>query len=133
MSSTGPVANTHSLLLPYDTHWERATCEQVECEAYLNGWVTVLAARDPKCEFIRSKLNGRNTWTEEPKAGGLIEFRFPPGQPCFRAAEHRSPVRPPLLVRRMGEGAPQRLQRPEDYLDSLHTEVDRVARILKQG
>lgn len=97
------LRTTYQLLAPLETHWRPATCAEVDCPAYLYGWLTVV---DPasdlgqrQAHYIRTQ-SGRK-FTEEPTPGG-IEFRFEPGQICFR--QHQAPLeREPLYVVRGGD------------------------------
>lgn len=74
--------------------WFRAACEQVGCEAWLNGWESSIDESTPlgqaQAAYIRTQ-SGR-TFRELRSAAGLTVFRFAPRQRCF--AEHRTrPVR----------------------------------------
>lgn len=68
-----------------------ATCEQVACGAYLNGWQTIVPEGSDHAALVRS-LSGRYRFTEAAQPGGLVEFTFPPGQQCFQASQHRLPA-----------------------------------------
>lgn len=67
-----------------------ATCEQVDCDAYLHGWVTVVAADSEQAYYIRTQ-SGRS-FIEERGEGGLATFTFAPGQQCFGASRHSLPA-----------------------------------------
>jgi len=94
---------TYSLTMPKDTHWRKATCEEVECQPWRNGWKTIVPTASPQADYIRAKQHGRH-FTEAPADGGMAEFTFPPGQPCFRSGEHRLQLqRPPIASLRGGD------------------------------
>lgn len=83
----GPVQayRTYGIAAPVSTHWRKATCEEVDCVNYLNGWKTILPVGSDLIAVLRS--SGRR-YTEEV-VGDLIEFIFPSGQKCFQAESHR--------------------------------------------
>lgn len=105
----GPVIGyrTFAYRRPLATHWRRATCEEVGCHAYQHGWTsTVDESTDlgmGQAYYIR-RDSGRS-FREHRTREGLTVFAFAPGQPCFRAADHRVPIidRPALYVVRDGD------------------------------
>lgn len=98
----GPVGAymTFGMTQPGDT-MVRAVCEQVSCEAYLNGWETAVDERTDlgmmQAAYIRQR-SGR-TFREMRTGEGLTVFRFESGQRCF--AEHRT--RPQRHYQRPGD------------------------------
>lgn len=120
---------THAILAPPATHWRPATCAEVECKHYEHGW-TLRTAGLPDAMVMAARHSGRN-YTEVPAEEGGSVLTFKPGQPCFRASEHRIRLeREPLYVKRNGDwrgspdgpGAlPVRLSGPDAFADSLHT------------
>lgn len=84
IAPVGPVRayQTFSVTAPLATHFRPATCEEIECEAMRNGWIT-RAQSDEQSEYIR-RHSGRTFVEREPGV-----FVFAPGQICFAAASHR--------------------------------------------
>lgn len=129
---------TYGVSFPLKTHWREATCEEVMCLQYLNGWKTILPANDPKCDLVRS-LKDRYHFTEMPSADGLIEFIFPAGQPCFKQSQHRIQldrpgafyVRPGNFVAHTGETVIHR--RPDDWVDDFANHQDKIKTRLERG
>lgn len=106
---------TYSFTRPLSTHWRPATCAEVDCAAYLNGWVTrVDESADlgrGQAAYIRADRTRRHAETRS--ADGLTEFTFPAGQACFRASQHRVPLeRDPVFMVRGGDyrGNPRGVQ-----------------------
>lgn len=94
-------AQEYRIAMPYDTHWGPATCEDIGCTAFLNGWKTVLPVGH---DLIATLKRSGRTYREEPEDGGLVAFIFPAGQPCFQASTHRKQLdRPGLLIHRNRE------------------------------
>lgn len=132
---------TYQIVAPKQTHTRAATCAEVQCPAYLNGWVTRVPAGSPQEQFIRSGANTRTfneTTGVKDLGAGVVEFMFNPGQRCFRAEEHRiSLEREPLYLVRDGDfrGFTGRRQhaRAADWVDDFATHQDGVARLRERG
>lgn len=94
----GPVQayRTFSVTAPLRTHFRPATCEEIDCPAFLKGWVT--RANPEQAEYIRRR-SGRKYEEREPGV-----FVFNSGQMCFSAAQHRVRIeRPEIYVVRDGD------------------------------
>lgn len=95
---------TYALVRPRATHYRPAGCQEVECAAHRNGWVTRIDTSSPlgarQANYIRLK-SGRHFSSKEIGAG-MVHFTFPPGQQCF--ASHRVPLqREPIFLKRGGD------------------------------
>jgi hypothetical protein len=68
-----------------------ASCEEVDCGHWLNGWKTVVPGE--QAEAVRGMVNGLYSFTETRLPDGRAEFIFPPGQECFlgRNGKHTLP------------------------------------------
>lgn len=95
---------TYSLISPRGTHWRKATCAEVDCEAYLKGWVTkvditsVLGSK--QANYIR--LHSGRSFVTSDEGGPIVTFTFPAMQKCF--ADHQVPVqREPICLVRDGD------------------------------
>lgn len=109
-------AQEFRVAMPLATHWERATCEQVRCPNFLRGWKTVLPVDSELISVLKS--SGRS-YREEREEDGLVTFVFAPGQPCFRASEHRQQSdRPGLLIVHNREATERRLFAAHDEVVS---------------
>ncbi len=129
---------TYQIVAPASTHTRRAGCEEVECHDYRNGWVSLVAAGGEHDLYIRHR-SGRS-FTSEPQPGGMVRFRFAPGQPCFRAADHRVPLeREPLYLVRGGDyrGNPRGIQtvqrKAEEWVDDFATHQQNIATAIERG
>lgn len=96
---------THAFLQPLDTHFRRATCAEVDCEALLYGWQTEIDETTDlgqgQAHYIRRDAGRR--YTEHRAETGLTVFTFEAGQRCFR--EHQAPLqRPPIYLVHGGDG-----------------------------
>lgn len=128
---------TYSVRMPVASHFRKATCAEVDCPAYLNGWRTVLT--DGQVDMIDAlRASGRQF--REDVDGQVHTFWFEPGTPCFRATEHRlSLERDPILTVRAGDwrgnpsGWVQRHTRAEDWVEDFALHQQRVADQAEKG
>jgi hypothetical protein len=129
---------TYAIVSPMDTHTRVASCAEVDCPNYLNGWRTTLDLSTDigkmQARYIRDK-SGRafEVISDSPL---VLEFRA--GQKCF--TEHRVPLhREPLYVIRGGDyrGNPMALpvvQRSErDWLDDFGDHQQKIRQARERG
>lgn len=75
----------------------QATCAEVECVAYLNGWHTTVLPDGEDLKLIDAACDGRvdglkrAVTSAERLPDGFIRLWFEPGQPCFKASAHSVP------------------------------------------
>lgn len=130
---------TYQLRSPLTTHWRNALCQDVDCDAYANGWQTTLDLSTElgveQAKYIRFK-SGRHFTVEEHLP--LVTLTFPPGQQCFRP--HYVPLeREPTLIVRDGDwrGNPTGYRRVhtrvEDWIDDFANNQISVAEGIENG
>jgi hypothetical protein len=130
---------TYAVVSPIGTHFRRATCEEVGCPHYTNGWRVRVEGLPP--ELVHAARTSGRKHIEQRVAEGETWLVFDAGQPCFRASDHRTRVsdRPPLYVVRDGDhrgnprGTKARLhQNPEnwvnDFAEHQQAIVDEIAK-----
>jgi hypothetical protein len=124
---------THHILAPVSTHWRKATCEEVGCLAYRNGWVLPLDGLDDG--DIWQARNAGRAYTQQTNEDGKVFLHFEAGQPCFRASTHQTRVdRPELFVVRNGDWRgtdttpPIRFSGADAWRDHLGTHLDKFDR-----
>lgn len=115
--------------------WRKGTCEEVDCPRWLQGWVSRIDETtelgQAQAHYIRHDKSRKHI--ESRTADGLTEFRYPPGQTCFRADEHRVRAdRPPIYLKRGGDWravtSPTQILTPETWLESFAEHQDRLSR-----
>lgn len=124
---------THAIVAPLTTHWRKASCEEVGCLDFHNGWGLNTAGISDNAVWL-AKTSGR-TFTVEYDDNGAEVLLFESGQPCFRASEHRIRIdREELFILRNGDwrgnpdgaGAwPLVFSGADAWKDSLSTTLDR--------
>ena len=78
---------TFQVAAPLSTHWAPATCAEVDCPEYLNGWrLRVEGLTDQDVHL--AEHCGRK-YTRVSVAPGETWLVFEAGQPCFKASQHR--------------------------------------------
>jgi hypothetical protein len=119
---------------PVPTHWREATCEEVDCVHYLQGWVTLLDpshSRYPELRMAVQRSGRRYRVARGEDVGqpaGLEAYVFEAGQRCFR--EHRLPVErePEYLQQRRGRLI--RHPRWESWRDEFNDGAYRAGRLI---
>jgi len=130
---------TYTIAVPLATHWRPATCEEVDCPHYLQGWRTIVPTDSPQAEYIRHDRT--RSWTEERgTADGLAAFTFPPGQRCFGASSHKTwNGRPERFIQRSGDhranpdGRVIEHSGPSPWVDSFGENQERLAEAQGRG
>ena len=104
-----------------DAYWRRATCEEVKCRHFLEGWETLIDLSmdggEGRAYYIRNHA-GR-TFVEFKGEDGMQVFRFHPGQTCFREGrgDHIVPVeRNPLFLRKYADTL--KAMEPQQWIDT---------------
>lgn len=134
---------TYEIDVP-DYNMRPATCAEVKCRAYLNGWSTVI---DETTDLGRGQAyylrkNSGRMFAEESWGPQHTVFKFTPGQTCFAASQHRVPRVdvPEIYVVRDGDwrgnprGTPARRHvRGSDWVDDFANHQNNLAARLKRG
>lgn len=132
---------TYEIARPVATHFRAATCAEVECPAYVNGWNTIVDEHSElgqkQAYYIRH--NAKRKFTEKKSEAGPTCFTFESGQNCFR--QHKMPLeREPLYRVRGGDfrgnprGIPLMTHRSgDDWVDDFANHQDKLATRLEQG
>lgn len=114
---------------------ERATCEQVDCADYRNGWMVRAELLDARA-WAEIKAKGYS-WQRMDVAAGEQYIAFPAGQPCFAAATHTRLIRNPLFVEhgsakwgRVGRGY---THTADTWVDSFAEHQDKLAAQVARG
>lgn len=129
---------TYSIVRPTATHQRVATCAEVECPHWRNGWTTAIdshwqangmTAAD-QIAYLRADSRRK---VETTRRDGVVVFTFGPGQECF--TQHVVPIeREPLFVRRRGVAGDyadtMRHTKPEHWVEDFATNQDRLAKLI---
>jgi hypothetical protein len=136
----GPDAyKTYAVVSPLSTHFRPASCEEIGCPHYLNGWRVRVEGLSP--QDIHAAKNSGRRWVEQRVAEGETWLVFEAGQSCFRVSTHRTRMdRPPLYVVRDGDhrgnprGTKARVHHsPGNWLDDFATHQQAIADEIKKG
>lgn len=129
---------TYALSTPLITHFRKATCKEVECKGWRNGWESFIdestVLGQTQAGYIRHQSGRR--FTESKNEHGITAFKFPAGQTCFR--EHKEPLeRPPLLLVRNGDWRASSVSRVhsrvDDWVDDFRTHTEGINKLLERG
>lgn len=134
------AVKTYAIASPLATHWRPATCAEVGCERHRDGWQTVCDERTDvgarRAYLIRHDRTRGHKEHKDPS--GVTVFKFPPGQRCFQAGQHRMQYRPEIYVVRGGDwrgvtNEPYRHRRAADWVDDFANHQDRLATAFNRG
>jgi hypothetical protein len=126
---TTPVQamQTFQVATPPTTHTRPASCWEVECEPFKNGWITRVPAGSDLETLVRRQ--GRK-WSGAYRDGAEMVFQFAPETPCFKADTHVvSLERPAFYIVRGGDwrantGLIRRHTRGEDWVEHMQESLD---------
>jgi hypothetical protein len=136
----GPDAyKTYAVVSPLSTHFRPASCEEIGCPHYLNGWRVRVEGLSP--QDIHAAKNSGRRWVEQRVAEGETWLVFEAGQSCFRVSTHRTRMdRPPLYVVRDGDhrgnprGTKARVHHsPANWLEDFAGHQQKIADEIKKG
>ncbi|MFD8075805.1 hypothetical protein ACFV3E_24510 [Streptomyces sp. NPDC059718] len=130
---------SYQVLQPLSTHWRPATCAEVQCPHYEEGWGVRVENLTP--DLLHEAKNSGRRYREWRVAEGETWLLFEPGQPCFRSKTHRIQIgRPPLYIVRDGDhrgnprGTAARLHHnPDNWRDDFAEHQQRLADEIKKG
>lgn len=136
---------TYSIRAPLATHWRSATCEEVDCELYTDGWrLRAELVGEADRHFILA--SGRR-YMELDVAEGEAWLVFGPGTPCllqwacgqpFTDRHHKVQVRPEVYILTPGDwrmwcGSPYRFDRQSQWVEDFGEHQERLSDRARQG
>lgn len=123
---------TYQIAMPVETHFRKATCEEVDCKNYKNGWMTRVPVDSDLERLVRS--SGRK-WQHEYTEGAERVFTFAPGTACFQESQHRvSLERPALFIVKDGDfrgnptGRYMQHTKPEHWVEDFAEHQENIAK-----
>lgn len=129
---------TFQIVSPLSTHWRPATCVEVDCAQYLNGWRVRVEGLPP--EMLHTAKTAGRKFTELHVAEGENWLVYEAGQACFRATEHKKLLdRQEIYIARDGDfrgnptGQVRKHTRPEFWIEDMQENNSRVADRLQRG
>ena len=134
---------TYGMSMPLTTHWRKATCEEIECEAQRNGWVSTfdLSTELGRKQFAYCQADKSRSYSMQRPSADLVKLVYKPGNECFRRSDHRLPLeRPARFVVAGGDwrGNPRRTParvhvRAEDWVEDFSEHQDALASAIERG
>ena len=132
---------TFEIASPVSTHTRPGTCEEVECQAYANGWKMVIdlgTDLGQKQAYYIKHHSGRS-YTVESQQDGLVTLIFKADQPCFQ--EHRVRLERPEIYRVKGgdfRGNPLKTitrvhKKPEFWVEEFAENQERLQQAIEKG
>lgn len=134
---------TYAIRTGLDTHYRKATCAEIDCPDYLNGWYLKIEGTPQELLHIATHCGKRYRQGEVLIEGQTQAFKaliFEAGQPCFRESTHvKSLERPEFFY--VGRGdyrsfttrKAKLFDRPDQFVDSMQTELDKIRTRIERG
>ena len=117
------ISQRFRMAAPVATHRREATCREVDCKHWLEGWLTAVPINSPQALYIRYQ-SGRKF--AEAVDGDRVVFKFYPGQKCFRT--HTTSLdRPPILFHQT-MGPPRRIFEGQEFNDTYNEEMYKISK-----
>lgn len=132
---------TYAIKSPKPTHFRPATCEEVDCKHWREGWVTTVPRDSPQADMLRQVLLGRSPDGIKRKAvettelgSANVSYYFEAGQKCFRQTTHTKRLdRPEFYLVRGGDwrantGMVRRHDKAEHWVEDMSETLEAVRR-----
>ena len=74
--------NHYQITWPKDSHFRKATCEEVDCPHFMGGWITRVVIGSPQDKYIKQDKSRKQVGVKTTEAE--IDYYYEPGQECFR-------------------------------------------------
>lgn len=133
---------TYEIDAPLTTHWRTATCAEVECAAYLQGWTSDVppdSAGEARIKQIYDAEIRSGKVTTSKTSEGFTRYHFPAGTACFRRIWHKLPLeRDAIFTVRSGDwrgtdGVIRTFKNGEEWVDSFANHQDRIKQLIDRG
>lgn len=127
---------TYTIAVP-KTHTRPASCEEVGCLNYHNGFAVPVPAGDERRAFLL-RTSGR-PYTTELRPDGVTLYKFAAGTVCFAASTHTIQVQPELYIVRDGDwrgnptGRRRTHVRPADWVEDFAEHLDDIHDEVRKG
>lgn len=130
---------TYSIKAPLSSHFRPATCAEVDCPNYRDGWKIRVEGLEPA--LLHTAKNSGRKYTVLNVAQNETWLVYEAGQPCFQEPAHRTRLeRPELFLVRDGDhrgnplGTSRRFHKNADeWAEDLHEHTDKILDALKEG
>lgn len=129
---------TFQITSPLSTHWRKATCQEVDCPHYLNGWR--VRVEGLPAEMLHAARTSGRKYAELHVAEDESWLVFEAGQACFRAEQHRKLLdRQEIFIVRDGDwrgnptGNVRKHTKPEFWIEDMQENNEAVRARIEKG
>jgi hypothetical protein len=96
-----PPTNTHyQITWTQDAHFINASCKEVDCPHFLNGWITRVVIGSPQEYYIKQDKSRKAIGIKVDDA--TVEYHYSKGQKCFRTHRVKLEKAPFFTVNQAG-------------------------------
>jgi len=96
-----------------DAHFRVATCKEVQCPHYINGWITRVIIGSPQDQYIRKDKSRKSVGVQV--SASEIEYYYEEGQKCFRPHRVKVERAPFFTVNQPGKETPRLVRANMDF------------------
>lgn len=129
---------TFTVVAPLSTHFRPATCAEVECDKYLNGWRVRTDTLDEQMIHTATHAGRKFQWLHVSEMENWLVYEA--GQACFQASTHRTRVdKPELFIVRDGDwrgnprGTEPEKHNADTWVDSFAHHQDKLSQAHQAG
>ena len=102
----------------YQTTWTKdhfinVSCKEIECEQFLNGWVTRVPIGSPQEQYIKNDKS--RLWIAVKVDDGSVNYFFEAGQRCFRVHRVKLEKAPYFTVNQAGRESARLIRNNMDF------------------
>ena len=108
-----PHTNTYQISWNRDTHFRVATCDEVDCPHFINGWVTRVVIGSPQDHYIKQDTSRKSIGVKIDDA--TIEYYYESGQKCFRQHQTKVERAPFLTIDQVGKESGRLIRNNIDF------------------
>lgn len=139
---------TFAVRSPINTHYRRATCAEIACADYLNGWYLKIDGTPPELLHVATH-SGRSyrigevmlePTEDRPTTEIFKALIFEAGQPCFREETHVTSLERPEFFyigrgdfRSFSTRRALQVGQPDEFVDRFATHLDKLKTKLERG
>lgn len=131
---------TYRIASPITTHYRPATCAEIDCKAYKEGW-TYKKSDLEKANLLYTVTHAGKRFHEAQLADDAETYLvFEPGQVCFQARTHRISLDRPQFFfagrgdyRTFSHRNALQFDDPADWVDSFANHQDIIKRVVDEG
>lgn len=124
-----PTQKLYRISSPAETHYRKATCQEVDCERYANGWR--VKVNGLPADLLKYITNSGRKFSEVRVSDTETWLIYPGGQQCFD--NHQVSLEKPALYIVRDRAGIRQHTKPEHWVEENSENLDRIRKIIDEG